>query len=157
MRPDIKKQARITSAVLLILYLILLIWLLFFSERFGRAVDAGQPFRYNLIPFAEIRRFWVYRDTLGRRAMVVNLLGNILAFMPLGVLLPSAFLWMRRASRVVAAGFLLSFLAESVQLMTRVGSFDVDDILLNSAGTLIGYLLFALERRIWRRNNGKKI
>ena len=157
MKRDRIKIMRIINGILLGIYLALLVWLLFFSERFGRVVDPAQPVRFNLIPTTEIRRFWTYRSTLGLRAMAVNLLGNILAFMPLGYLAPMTFPILRRASRIILVGFLLSLLAESIQLGTRVGSFDVDDVMLNTIGTWAGYLLFLLCSWIRRHYYGEKI
>ncbi len=157
MKQDRIKTMRFVSGILLGLYLALLTWLLFFSERFGRVVDPDQPFRFNLIPLTEIHRFWAYRNTLGLKAMALNLLGNVLAFMPLGFLLPMTSPWLRRASRVILIGFLMSLTAESIQLGTRVGSFDVDDVILNTIGTGIGYILFMLCSRIRRHYNGEEI
>ena len=117
MKRDRIKIMRIINGILLGIYLALLVWLLFFSERFGRVVDPAQPVRFNLIPTTEIRR----------------------------------------ASRIILVGFLLSLLAESIQLGTRVGSFDVDDVMLNTIGTWAGYLLFLLCSWIRRHYYGEKI
>ena len=43
-----------------------------------------RQYRYNLIPFVEIRRFWVYRKQLGLMAVVTNLFGNVIGFLPFG-------------------------------------------------------------------------
>lgn len=51
--------------VLFAVYVILLIYFLFFSEEYGRVAQAERVYRYNLVPFVEIRRFWVYREQLG--------------------------------------------------------------------------------------------
>ena len=47
-----------------------------------------RQYRYNLIPFVEIRRFWVYRKQLGLMAVVTNLFGNVIGFLPFGFILP---------------------------------------------------------------------
>ena len=60
-------------------------------------------------------------------------------------------------------GFLISFVIECTQYLFSVGSFDVDDLLLNLAGVLIGYLInlwvhrCALERQKKRRMNIREI
>ena len=151
------KRMRLLSGILLALYLLVLIWFLLFAESLGRSADQGQTVRYNLIPLTEISRFWEYRDQLGLSAFTVNLIGNVLAFAPLGLLMPLTFVSMRRMVPVVTAGFLLSLLAESIQLAARVGSFDVDDVLLNTCGTLLGYLFYIMCDRIRRHHNGKTI
>ena len=58
------------GSVLFIIYVLLLIYFLFFSEAYGRVAEAEREYRYNLVPFVEIRRFWVYRDQLGLFAPV---------------------------------------------------------------------------------------
>jgi glycopeptide antibiotics resistance protein len=45
---------------------------------------------------------------------------------------------------------------EVFQLLTRVGSFDVDDLLLNTIGGLAGYILFVICNAIRRRYHAKK-
>lgn len=69
---------------------------------------------------------------------------NIALYIPLGYLLPYCFVWFRErmTSRVVLTGFLLSMLTENVQLITGRGLYDLDDILTNTLGALIGVLLF---------------
>ena len=53
--------------------------------------------------------------------------------------------------------FVLSLCVEVFQLITKVGSFDVDDLLLNTIGGICGYLLFAICAAIRRRHAGKKL
>ena len=45
-------------------------------------------------------------------------------------------------------GFLLSLGVEVVQLLTRVGTFDVDDVLLNTIGVALGYVVYLIEHYI---------
>jgi len=128
--------------LLFILYLLLLFYLLFFSETYGRTMDSG--YRYNLEPFKEIKRFLGNRDSLGRRNVIINLLGNIVAFAPFGFFLP---ILCKAGKNIVSCVFLtglFSLLVESVQLISKVGAFDVDDILLNAMGGLVGFLCYAI-------------
>ena len=122
-----------------ILYLILLCYLLFFSETYGRTMDSG--YRYNLELFKEIKRFWSNRDILGFRSVVINLAGNIVAFVPFGFFLSMLFQAGKNVFRCVLVSALFSLLVESIQLCTKVGAFDVDDIFLNAVGGLIGFLI----------------
>ena len=50
--------------------------------------------------------------------------------------------------------FLLSLMIEITQLLTRVGSFDVDDLILNTSGGILGYLLFYIINKVRRKWNG---
>ena len=142
-----KKENRKSYPLMVIFfmtYIVLLFYLLFFSESYGRTTDSG--YRYNFELFKEIKRFWYNRDTLGWSS-VVNLFGNIVAFAPFGFFLPMLCRIGKNVFGCVALSAVFSFCVESVQLYTKVGAFDVDDIFLNSVGGLVGYLVFYL---VWR-------
>ena len=124
-----------------IVYLLSLAYFLFFAEATGRTFTE-RTYQYNLIPFHEIRRFLTYRRQLGFAAVTLNLVGNVLAFVPFGLFLPLLVRRVRSMGKTLLLGFEFSLLVEIVQLFSKVGSFDVDDILLNTTGVLIGYLLF---------------
>ena len=79
-----KHRHRILGAVLFVLYLVLLTYFLFFAEEMGRSPDVRAEYSYNLTLFKEIRRFLLYRNILGWRAVFLNIFGNVLAFMPFG-------------------------------------------------------------------------
>ena len=128
---------------LFIVYLLSLAYFLFFAEATGRTFTE-RTYQYNLIPFHEIRRFFVYRRQLGFAAVARNLAGNVLAFVPFGVFLPMLVKRVRSLGKTLLLGFEFSLLVEIVQLFSKVGSFDVDDILLNTFGVLVGYVLFRL-------------
>lgn len=141
---------------LFIAYVLLLVYFLFFSEGYGRTA-AEQGYRYNLTPFVEIKRFWVYREQLGVLAVAANLLGNVIGFIPYGFILPIISQKTRSAFLIIFSGFLLSLCVEIIQLITKVGCFDVDDLILNTLGAAIGYLAFAVCDHLRRRHYGKKI
>ena len=88
MKKETKHIIRTLGTILFILYVLALIYFLFFSEEYGRAAMEERQYRYNLIPFVEIRRFWVYRKQLGLMAVVTNLFGNVIGFLPFGFILP---------------------------------------------------------------------
>ncbi len=141
------------GTLLFLLYLAGLVYFLFFSERYGRT-DTDHVLRYNLVPLREIRRFWNNRWTLGMKAVFLNIVGNVLIFIPFGAILPVLIKKMRNCIFTVGAGALMSLWIETIQLLTRVGSFDVDDILLNAVGALVGYVIFAFCNSIRRRVYG---
>ena len=133
------------GAILFLSYLMLLMYFMFFSEMLGRT-DGSRIFSYNLQPFKEIMRFWKYREVLGYQAVFWNLGGNILCFMPFGYFV--MWLWknMDRWYLVASLSLYLSLLIELVQYFMKVGSFDVDDLLLNTIGGILGYICC----KIWR-------
>lgn len=155
MKKDSMKKVRWGGRVLFAVYLACLIYFMFFSETYGRTLEQRE-YHYNLILFHEIRRFIVYRDVLGPVAVMINIVGNVAVFIPFGFCMPFLFQKIQGMVRVCILTFFTSLLAETMQLLLRVGCFDVDDLLLNTVGGCIGYLLFVGFRFYWRRRNGKK-
>lgn len=151
------KKVRALGKVLFVLYIGFLIYFLFLSDWYGRE-GVMEEYRYNLELFKEIRRFIVYREQLGVFVVFSNLFGNILIFMPFGFFISMA----SRSSSSFMALFNslgLSLCVEVLQLVTRVGSFDVDDILLNTIGGVLGYIVFVICNLIRRKcyvRKGKK-
>lgn len=118
-------------------YLFLLAYLTFFSSQYGR----GNGLRgINIVPFSTIVQYLTRH--MGTRNIIVNLAGNIAAFMPMGFLLPLAFKSMKKFSRVIAASIFATVLIEVVQYLTGSGISDIDDIFLNVLGGISGYLLY---------------
>lgn len=143
------KILRAFGKVLFLLYVGFLIYFLFVAEWYGRT-EAAEEYRYNLELFREIRRFLTYREELGSFTVFANLCGNILIFVPYGFFISMASRT-RGFFKTLFCSMGLSLCVEAVQLITRVGSFDVDDILLNTVGGVIGYIIFAV-CNMMRRN-----
>jgi len=99
---------------------------------------------YNLVPFKSIGS--QLRHITESWAMI-NLLGNIIPFVPFGFLLPIAYKKINSFVKVFAVGFLSVILIEVFQFITKLGSFDVDDIILNSIGIIVGYVLVLVVNR----------
>ena len=157
MKDSTKRKIKCLSVLLFILYVLLLVYFLFFSEEYGRVATEERMYRYNLIPFVEIRRFWIYRKQLGVFAVFTNIFGNVIGFIPYGFILPVIAHKCRRGTFIITSGFALSLLVETVQLLARVGCFDVDDLILNTLGAAIGYLLFVGCNYLRRKRYGETI
>lgn len=82
-------------------------------------------------------RYWGYREINS----FANLIGNILLFVPFGYMLPRLTKWAKKLPFFFVVLLGLVFGLEFTQLCTNFGAFDVDDILLNCLGGLIGYFL----------------
>lgn len=154
-KEDKRKVLRRIEILLFAIYLAIMCYFLFFAERLGRTYS-GRTYHYNLVPLKEIRRFWEYRYTLDFWAVMLNLAGNVVAFIPFGVFLPSLFAKCRKVLPTVLLSFECSLTVEIIQLVGKVGSFDVDDILLNTLGGLLGYIVYLSGNYIWRKWNEKK-
>lgn len=150
-----KKSLMKAGWFLFYLYIILLSYFLFFSERYGRE-NTFQEYRYNLILFKEIKRFILYRQQLGYETFIVNIVGNVIAFAPFGFLLP---LLEKRYRKIIYTTFLcllFSLCVELVQMYLRVGIFDVDDIMMNTVGAILGYLCYLVLERFQRKMQRKR-
>ncbi|MBQ3262803.1 MAG: VanZ family protein [Oscillospiraceae bacterium] len=138
-------------------YCLLMVYLLFLqrgrSPIFGGGYVDTMLANLNLRPGAEICRFLrVWSDPMYHRAAVVNLIGNVVMFIPLGFGLPWANAPLRRfwKTLLVSAGIII--LVEITQLITLLGHCDVDDLILNLIGVSIGYTLYALFYKLGIRN-----
>lgn len=145
-----KKEAnklKMIEILLFIIYLVLLVYFLFFAESMGRKIS-DREYSYNLILFKEITRFIKYRNELGMTAVFTNIIGNIICFIPLGCMLPILSVKVRKLLLAVLICFEVSIVIELIQLIFKVGSFDVDDMVLNTLGGLIGFLIYRMVNRM---------
>lgn len=143
---DAKKIIRILAWCFFVVYLVALVYFLFFSEQLGRV--PSDEYKYSLVPFKEIRRYITYWRAIGGYYVLLNLLGNVVCFVPFGFVLPVISKNQRKFWKILFLSFLTSLLVELIQLVSKVGSCDVDDMLLNTLGGIIGYVLFHFFHRI---------
>ncbi|MDP4169863.1 MAG: VanZ family protein [Bacillota bacterium] len=141
-----RKLVMFICIIAFLLYVFYAAFLLFFSPYRQVAHEMGP--RYNLIPLKTITNYIRASDHLDFKIWFTNLAGNVFAFIPLGFFLPLLFkrfnsFW-RTSLWVVAT----TASVEIIQFITHVGSFDVDDIILNAIGGIIGYVLFKILFRI---------
>jgi glycopeptide antibiotics resistance protein len=113
--------------------------------RFGGSYRTGPP---NLVPFHTILP--QLRSDGNWLMSKVNLLGNVLPFIPIGIVAPLVYRRMTWPKAFLLAGG-TGLLMEMLEVVFRVGIFDVDDILLNGFGVLIGYAIIAFSRQRARR------
>ena len=143
--------------IVFLFYIVGLLYFTIFAEAFGRAPgDTSEAARYNLVPFNEIKRFIMYRKQLGMKAFMLNVVGNVAAFIPAGFMLPAISRRSRRLVGLAAVGFMLSFFIECTQIVFRAGSFDVDDLMLNTLGAVLGFMLNRLVQKHRIRKKRKK-
>lgn len=121
----------------LIIYLLYLSYLTFFSSFFGRT----NPHRsISLIPFKTIIHYITIQ--ISTRIVLVNIAGNIVSFMPMGFILPLAFDKLKRFPRVLVTVMASSAVIEIMQYVAGVGVSDIDDLILNTIGGILGYLIY---------------
>ena len=81
---------------------------------------------------------------------------NVLLFIPYGFACPWAFPWLRGFFRNIFAAFVTSLGVETFQLITGRGYFQIDDILTNVLGGIIGYWMFWLVYHTLQRIRGSR-
>lgn len=138
---DKQKIIQIGAIICLVMYLGLLFYLTFISGYYGRA-EFHQG--YNLIPFKTIIYYIKMNDSI--KSVITNLIGNILAFMPLGFLVPIVSKRCRNVLAILLIAIILTAFIEATQYLTYVGTFDIDDMILNVVGGLFGYLVYQIIR-----------
>ncbi len=107
------------------------------------------PGRVNLIPFTVFRQTAVEVFRNGNTGyFFINFLGNILIFLPLGLLPPLLWKKMERFWKAAVLGCGISVAIELTQLLLPRGT-DIDDVWLNTLGAALGYGMFALIRWIF--------
>lgn len=128
-----------------VIYVAAMLWLLF-GQRWGAALYRS----VNLRPFVTLRLYWklLYspNEYLARHA-VINLAGNVVMFIPLGFFLPYLAPKLRTWYKTLGFTVVLILLVEAVQYLTRLGSCDIDDLILNIVGAFIGYILWRITKK----------
>ena len=121
--------------VLIPFYILFMLYLMFFG--FGRT-----PYDFNIVRLIPmISTFNFVKETIVLKTIITNVFGNMLMFMPfgfLGIVFPKL-----NNFRVLILDFLFAIiLVESLQYFTRLGVFDIDDVLLNTFGVAIGFWIY---------------
>lgn len=100
--------------------------------------DNWFPFRINLIPLVYLFDYPVFKEAL------LNLIGNTTMFIPIGIIWPVVFKKLDAPWKVLAAGMGFSLCIEILQLPFYDRVSDIDDLILNSLGYVIGYGLYCV-------------
>lgn len=151
-----EKKKRILWA-LFWLYCAAMLWLLFARE----GSSMGAPYleevaaRINLRPFRtifrQLRRLRDFDRPWLVRHSVINLGGNVIMFVPLGIFLPLLWKPLRRLWRVLLITAMIIALVEIGQVLTLLGRGDIDDVILNVIGAAIGYGVYkGMEKKMGR-------
>lgn len=148
---DNNKPMKINLYIFFGLYLILLITLTLFDSLWLRngfnfsGFDNIQD-RINLVPFKTIMTFVKEFDSMYSTSQIMlNLFGNVCAFMPMALFLPLLFKRQNKAFQFVITLTLMILGIEFLQLITGSGRFDIDDLILNLFGAVLVYLLFKIK------------
>lgn len=151
---------RVLTGICFMVYLLLLIKLIVFKNPLEHSPLAAGTWSWdsvrahletaNFIPGHTIRLYLRHWERLGQIAFA-NLVYNVVAFIPFGIAVPV--LLDRRHSFwfTAVSGILFSVAIELTQLITLLGECDIDDVILNGAGAVLGWLFFIAGKELWHR------
>ncbi len=138
---------------LFVLYCIIAVYFLFLWNRVpyvGTRTDYIKSYM-NLIPFKTISNSFLLaiqeskflkNGRFGGLICIINLVGNIIVAVPLGILLPSLFNRFNTFTSFIQITLAIVLIVELLQLFFMVGSCDIDDLILNVIGALMGFGIF---------------
>jgi glycopeptide antibiotics resistance protein len=156
-----KKYPKIKKPVIALLsagYLLVLLSLSLLPIYISSYKISFEEIKGNLKPFSLIVPQW--RNMLaGQPGAIRQFFGNILIFVPAGLLMPFIFKKTQRFFGALLGGFIFTLTIETLQLILVLASmsyrkFDVDDLILNTLGAIIGYIIY---RIIFHRKNAGSI
>jgi glycopeptide antibiotics resistance protein len=145
-----KKEIKVIFCISFIFYLLALVMLLFVGVMFvgmrGHIWTDLSLIEYiksssNFVPFKTISTYImaILDGSMNISIPIKNLLGNLIMFLPMGIYLPYFIKKINKVRTITISMILLLFVIEVIQAVTRRGSFDIDDFILNMVGALIGY------------------
>ena len=140
-------KLRAVIMAVFVFYSVLLSYLLFFADYYGRSFNLFYSGYYenlreyisqniNIIPFSTVALYirGYMSGAVAIYPLVLNLIGNYAAFMPLGFFIPYFFVKLRRPLYFTIFIVCLIFVVEILQLIMMTGVCDIDDIILNVSG-----------------------
>lgn len=103
------------------------------------------PFRINMIPFVNITDYEKLFEAK------LNIIGNTAMFIPIGIIWPIVYSELNTPAKAIGAGILFSLCIELLQLPFYDRVTDIDDLILNSLGFIIGYGIYCAVKAIKNR------
>lgn len=140
---------------LLLMYICIVVVVRFTFCPFGKVDGKIQPLLFDaekIFPlWVNFKPFVYLFDYPTVREALLNLVGNTAMFIPLGIVWPAVLKKLNTHWKVIAAGFGVSLTIEVLQLPFFDRATDVDDLILNTLGFLLGYGIYLLAKRMGRK------
>ena len=149
MKKQIIKKA---VGVLFIIYCLCLIYVLFLPNlhRMGYSFYS----MYNITPFKTIFEYFTLlkNNQINTDIVIRNIGVNLLLFLPMGFAMPILFgKKINSIGRFACFIVLITLLVEIIQFLTKTGTGDIDDVILNSVGGIIGYFFGSIINGFFER------
>ena len=136
-----KKNTRYILWAIFALYCLFVAYMVFLRRGFRTQYTYEYYFKYftNFVPFKTVENYIMLFKNGMRALSIFNLLGNFVLFLPMGMLLPCVFQKLYRFWKTMLCILIMVVLVEITQFVLRVGIIDVDDVIFNLCGAMIGY------------------
>ena len=140
-----KEKILIGLYILFVMYLCLMIWEVFIGPY--RSYSGAR--RYNLYPFKTIMEFLLNANKYNFQVIFINLIANIITFIPLGFFISLLFRRYLKLINTVLSCVFIIICIEIGQFVLNVGVLDVDDVILNTVGCVLGFMIYKAVRKSW--------
>lgn len=157
-RTGSRRALRLVLILCFLVYLYLILTFTLIDKTLGRGDGSrygeGEEMRayylkwfVNLVPFRSIYEVYIqgfFKGYFSESHLLLNLLGNLCAFMPFSVFLPLFWKKMQKWYFFIPTILLTVCTVEVLQFVFMVGSCDVDDLILNAGGAILLYLILKI-------------
>lgn len=145
------KKSQFMIKVIFFLYLLLVVRLIIFKYPMETLREIASSWEKDVVlegldsaNFTLFKTIRMYIDYAYKLNSFENLVGNVVVLIPFGFLLPYVLIWGKNFFVMLFNAFIFVLGIEVFQLFSAFGAFDVDDILLNCLGAVLGYLFYLL-------------
>jgi len=138
-----KEKIRIGLYVLFCMYLCLMFWEVFLGPY--RSYSGTR--RYNLYPFKTVIEFVSNTNKYKFGVLFINLIANVITFIPLGFFMTLLSRQSRKLTNIAVYSAIIIICIELGQFILNVGVLDIDDIILNTIGCILGFMIYKVAKK----------
>lgn len=147
------KINKINLHLLCLIYFLVIIWFLFFFNGEQNRLVYFSERHFSIIPFkTTLEYIFQIIDEPNFLTYKIDLIrdvgGNLFLLFPWGILGPTLFKDLDTAYKLAFSAFLISLLAEVIQFLFNIGVFDIDDLIFNISGAILGYVFLKFLRSL---------
>lgn len=149
------KNINIVREIILFIFFVYFLFLLLLTIFKGGLIEFRNQFDtyayrehglfgiINIVPIKETINTFMHSEA-GLRNSIINIIGNILVFMPLGFFIPLLFHKFNNFKKVSKVGVLSSLSIEVFQLFVGGNVCDIDDVIYNTLGAIVGFICYKI-------------
>lgn len=156
MQKNSKSLSHRIPVAIFVIYSAVMVLLLFGRSGAGHGSYVEQLHNnLNTVPLKTVTNYLYVLKNMDNEYLLrhafINLAGNVVMFVPLGLFLPWIYPKLRSLWRFLLAVIAIIIAVEAIQLFTLLGSCDVDDLILNVVGASVGFIVFRIGFAVSRK------